>query len=387
MMNSTEKQYPELEKKADRIRTGCTQCGACQTPCTFLQKYGLPKHIIDTYDFSRPEHQTIAFECSLCGLCNAVCPEKLDLPGLLLAIRRRAVEEKGVDLSKYSTILGYEKRGISPLFSYYGLPTGCDTVFFPGCTLPGTRPEVTWQLFTYLQRFVPNLGIVMDCCAKPSHDLGRHHFATMIFEEMFRFLAISGVRKVLVACPNCHRMFRLYGNGVGLQTVYELIDVHGLPSDATAAGHMSVHDPCPLRMESDVHEAVRRILSRMGLSVMEMKHRREKTLCCGEGAGVGIAHPKLAKTWGAIRQNEAGAHRLVTYCAGCAGYLGRITPTIHIADLIFSPEESMNGGPKIASGPMTYLNRVRLKHRFKTNLKPAIQRVRPSLRGLLQKEG
>lgn len=386
-MNRAEQQYPDLEKNIHHIRSACTRCGACQTGCAFLQKYGLPGHIVDTLDFNRPDHQAIAYECSLCGLCSAVCPEQLDLPTLLLAVRRRAVNEKCIDLSKYRAILRYEKLGASPIFTYYGLPAGCDTVFFPGCTLPGTRPDTTWQLFEYMQHLVPNLGIVMDCCAKPSHDLGRQRHAGAMFEEMVRFLATNGIRKVLVACPNCHKMFQQYGNGMELQTVYELIDAHDLPAGAAAAGALTVHDPCPLRMEGQVHDAVRRIISKMGLSVKEMKHHRKRTMCCGEGGSVGCVCPDLADAWGASRRQEAGARRMVTYCAGCAGYLGRVTTTVHIVDLIFSPEKSMNGGPKVASSPMTYLNRIRLKRRFKTTLKPAIQRVRPSLHSLQQKRG
>ena len=380
MINSTEKQKRDLQKRLHHIRSTCTQCGGCQTQCAFLQKYGLPGHIAETFDGAHAGHLAMAFECSLCGLCGAVCPEKLDLSELFLIARCMAVETKQIDLSKYGSIMRYEKRGTSPLFSYYGLPAGCDTVFFPGCTLPGTRPDTTWQLFEYMQQIVPNLGIVLDCCAKPSHDLGRQRYATAIFDEMNRFLESNGIRKVIVACPNCHKMFRQYGDGMALQTVYELIDEHGIPKGTTAEGELTVHDPCPMRMESDTHDAVRRILGRMGLSIREMKHRRKRTLCCGEGGSVGFVYPRLAKVWGKIRRRETGHQKMVTYCAGCAGYLGRIAPTVHIADLIFSPEQSMNGGPKVASSPMTYFNRLKLKHRFKSILKPAVQRVRPSLR-------
>jgi Fe-S oxidoreductase len=382
--NRNANRYPDIEKCIEGIQSRCTRCCVCQTQCAFLRKYGSPGHIIDTWDFGRPDHQAIAYECSLCGLCGAVCPENIDVSALFLAIRRRAVEEGNIDLSKYRTILGYEKRGTSSLFSYYGLPTGCDTVFFPGCTLPGTRPETTWQLFEYMQRHIPGLGIVMDCCTKPSHDLGRQRYAVAVFEEMCRFLTTNGVRSVLVACPNCHKMFRQYGGDLAVQTVYELMDAHGLPSGASAAGELSVHDPCPLRMETDVQDAVRRILSRMGISVLEMKHRRKRTLCCGEGGSVAFTNPDLAKAWGAVRQREAEGMRLATYCAGCSGYLGRVTTTLHVADLIFDPEASMNGGPRVSSSPMTYFNRIRLKRRFKSTLKPATERVRPSLRGLLR---
>ena len=367
---------PELRQAVDLIHTGCTDCGACKTQCAFLQDYGTPREILQRFDFSSPKNHKLAYECSLCNLCGAVCPEKLEPGDLFLAVRREAADQANKDLSPYRAILGYEKRGTSSLFSYYALPEGCDTVFFPGCTLPGTRPETTWQLFAHLQGSFPYMGIVLDCCTKPSHDLGRQaHFDSM-FGEMAHYLVASGIRKVLVACPNCYKIFKQYGNGLEVQTVYEVLSAGDLPDGASGTGELVVHDPCPLRGETDIQDAVRSILSRMGLQVSEMKHRRQRTLCCGEGGSVGFVRRELARKWGRIRKMEAKDRTLVTYCAGCAGFLNRQVPTVHIVDVLFAPHKTLNGGVRVAGSPFTYINRLKLKRRFKRTLAPAIQRVR-----------
>jgi len=104
-------------------------------------------------------------------------------------------------------ILGYEKRGTSKRYSYYAFPENCSTVLFPGCALPGTRPDKVKSLFAHLQKTIPNLGIVFDCCTKPSHDLGRDiHFQAM-FNELQNYLLQNGIKNILVACPNCYRVF------------------------------------------------------------------------------------------------------------------------------------------------------------------------------------
>jgi uncharacterized membrane protein YdjX (TVP38/TMEM64 family)/Fe-S oxidoreductase len=370
-----------LQAQVAKIRSECTECGACRTQCAFLQKHGLPKTIAGARDFSRPGDQAMAHECSLCRLCTAVCPEKLAPGELFLAVRREAMAAGHTDLSSYGAILGYEKRGSSPLFSYYALPAGCDTIFFPGCTLPGTRPETTWQLFQHLQGTIPNLGIVLDCCTKPSHDLGRQRHFEAMFGEMHAYLTTHGVRKVLVACPNCHKIFQQYGRGLTVQTVYEHLAGHDLPEGAARVtgeqrAEWTVHDPCPLRGERGAQEAVRKLLGGMGITVSEMKHSRQRTLCCGEGGSVGFIQSDLAKGWGQRRKEEANGRRVVTYCAGCTGILSRVTPTVHVTDLLFNPEQSLNGGPKVSTAPWTYLNRIRLKKRFKETLRPAVSRVR-----------
>ena len=114
------------------VQSGCTECGACVTQCAFLQEYGTPKAILEALDSGGFNERSPAFECSLCHLCSAVCPEHLEPGKMFHALRRQAVASETVDLKPFRTILGYEKRGGSRLFSYYGLPRGCDTVFFPG---------------------------------------------------------------------------------------------------------------------------------------------------------------------------------------------------------------------------------------------------------------
>lgn len=136
-----------------------------------------------------------------------------------------------------------------------------------------------------------------------------------------------------------------------------------------------MHDPCPLREETAVQDSIRLILTRMGLSLSEMRHHGKLTVCCGEGGSAGFARQVLAKKWGQIRRDEADGRKIVTYCAGCAGFLDRITPTLHIADVLFSTDKAINGGLQVAKSPFTYINRLKLKHRFKKALEPAGQHV------------
>jgi Fe-S oxidoreductase len=368
---------PSLQPYLRDIRDRCTECGACVKACAFLSHYGTPKAIASGFDFSLPRHQAIACECSLCSLCSAVCPEKLDPFRLFLEIRRQHVDDGHFEESTYRTILGYEKRGTSPLFSWYGLPEGCDTVFFPGCSLPGTRPEVTLRMFQDLQKAVPAIGIVLDCCTKPSHDLGRQAHFESVFGEMTGYLSGQGVKRVLVACPNCFKIFRHHGNGIAVQTVYEFIHANGFKAGSKNGGiEVGVHDPCALRNEAPVHRAVRGLLAEMGLTITELKHRGRLTVCCGEGGMAGFVKPEFAKAWGAIRQREAAGRPMVAYCAGCTGFLNRVAPTIHIADLLYRPEAALNGKLKVAWAPFTYWNRLMLKRRLKQELKPKTSRVR-----------
>lgn len=277
-----------------------------------------------------------------------------------MELRRYHVESGSFNATPYRSLIWYETLGGSRLFSWYGLPDRCDTVFFPGCSLSGTRPAVTWEVYQQLSRFVPSLGIILACCAKPSHDLGRMDHFQSVFGELLRWLMARGVKTVLTACPSCTKIFHEYGKGLSVQTVYEVLHRQGGVKIGTAGrnGEVSVHDPCQLRNYPEVQSAVRSLLLDLGYTVVEVRHRGKKTLCCGEGGAVGRIDPGLSREWTEILRHESKGRAIVTYCAGCTGSLGRVIPTFHILDLLFSTDAALDGEISVSRGLMTYVNRL-----------------------------
>ncbi len=349
----------------------CIECNLCLKECGFLQRYGNPKTIVQAFDPLRPD-RTPAFECSLCGLCTAVCPVGIDPAGVFLEMRREAVRNGGGGQSGYGVISRYEKRGTSKRYTWYALPEGCDTVFFPGCNLPGTRPQRVMQLYEWLRAGGPSLGIVLDCCMKASHDLGRQDVFLAMLDELKGWLSEHGVRTILVACPNCHAVFRKYGTGFAVKSVYEVLSHRELPRAGTRApGTMVIHDPCAVRFESSMQDAVRDLVSKLGPDVGKVAHQREKTLCCGQGGAVHFVAPELAGKWRSLRKEEAAGRKIVSYCGGCVDFLGAAAPAVHILDLVFDPETAISGKVKVSRSPFTYWNRIRLKARFKKMLATA----------------
>jgi len=369
-----------LEELLAAHRDRCTECRACVKPCAFLREYGTPKALASAYDPEDAAQLAMPFACSLCGLCTAVCPGGLDPSSLFLELRREAVRRGAGEFAEHKGLLGYERKGTSPRYSHYALPAGCDTVFFPGCTFSGTRAQRVREVFATLQGQVPNLGIVLDCCSKPSHDLGRQELFAKRFGELRRSLVDCGVRTVLVACPNCFKMFQRYGEGLEVRTVYEVLAAAPLPHEGVLEGLVTVHDPCVVRFEPEVQAAARRLLERTGLRVEEMRNAGRKTLCCGEGGAAGCVAPELAEAWKTRRAGQAEGRRVVTYCAGCAHQLARHTPTSHVLDLVFEPHAALAGKARVRKAPLTYLDRLGLKTHFRGALEAAATWERPAPR-------
>lgn len=377
-------EHNEDEPLVSVLAEQCKACKLCGKECAFLRKHGRPKDIALKWENSQGLPNSVPFECSLCGLCSTVCPVKLSPQAMFFEMRRQVVSNGREEFRCHGPILRYERWGRSPAFSLMALPPGCDTVFFPGCTLAGTRPKVVLRLFNLLQKTSPSLGVVLDCCSKPSHDLGRIEVFESAFAPLREALLHHGVRRVLVACTSCYDMFKRHGGGLTVETVYEaLLSTEGMAEPLSAKEKVTetvtVHDPCAVRFEPAIQDAVRTLLRLRGLTVEEMPHARDKTLCCGEGGSVPFVERELAGNWGELRREEAAGRRVITYCAGCDNLLGGLMPTSHVLDVYFSPHEALAGRIQAAKPPLTYWNRLRLKRILRKRLAKGVVLERPVL--------
>ncbi|PLY00708.1 MAG: (Fe-S)-binding protein [Desulfuromonas sp.] len=350
----------DLETLRNHIASTCIHCGRCERECAFLQRYGDPGHLAQKTQTNDPGHDHIPFSCSLCGLCSEVCPRDLEMAKMFLAMRRDIVDQGRGRYPGHRGLLNYERLGTSRWLSGSFLPPACETIYFPGCALTGSRPGITRRLITHLQRQIPNLGVVLNCCGKPSHDLGRQPEFANHFIPLKNELLQRGIRRVLVNCPNCHAVFRRYGAPLEVRTVYESLAAQPLPEATRLSGTVVVHDPCVMRHNQATQSAVRQLLDNLGEWIDPVKHSGRLTRCCGEGGAVHGVNPRLAESWAKRHAKEAHGEQLVTYCAGCAQHLDRHTPTSHILDLIFAPSTAL-GGIKTVKAPFSYLQRWLLK--------------------------
>lgn len=350
---------PELEQQLKTVSAGCIQCQTCVTECQFLQHYGDPKTLAENYNSGDERFLHLPFECSLCNLCTAVCPHGVEPAEMFLEMRRESFEKGQTDRPEHRALRSYEKKGTSKRFSWYALPEQCDTIFFPGCSLSGSRSETTLKVFEYLQREIPNIGIVLDCCTKPSHDLGDEAHFNAMFGEMKSYLLANGIKTILLACPNCDKVFRTHGKEFNVQTVYEVLaQLDNLPATKKLGTAVALHDPCTARFNFPAQNGVRKLLNRQKITVIDQPHSGVTTFCCGEGGAVNCVKSEFSDNWSNKRLSEATGHPIVSYCAGCTEILGKQTETSHILDLLFNDSDKKL---PVASSPLTYFKRLRLK--------------------------
>lgn len=276
--------YHELKSICSVQDKRCTRCNKCVLQCAFLKEYGTPGDIAIAVQNLPPGQWPNAYECSLCGLCGAVCPEAINPEELFLGMRRVREGNGELDLKPYGAVLKFEGRGNSEQYSLLRVPTGGDTILFPGCGMSATRSKTVRRLFEALQKELPQLGIGLGCCLKPSHDLGRVTFFEEQFGRLLDKLINTGVKRVITTCPNCQKVFAMYGGDIETVTAYEILEEIGYIPDKLSGGDVIVHDPCPQRYDRVSQDAVRSLAERASMKVISSVDQRDMTRCCGEGA-------------------------------------------------------------------------------------------------------
>ena len=356
---------------------GCTECGSCVRQCAFLRRYGNPSVLALRHQAGSLDPKVI-YSCCLCRLCDVHCPEALDISNMLWSMRCRLVEEGRGPLRQHRRILSYEKIGLTPRFQLTAIPEKSHTVFFPGCALAGTRPKQVQLLFKMLGKEIDHLGIVLNCCAKPSHDLGRTGFFNRTFKSQIEQLTEHGITTLITACPSCHQIFSRYAEGIEVKNIYQILASRTDVQKIDAGNEMCIHDPCSTRYDTKVHQGVRSIAENLGIMIGDMKHQRKRTLCCGEGGSACFVAPDITDQWAEHRAEQAAGRPVVTYCAGCVHFLSGKIRTIHLVDLILDAESALAGEAPVSRWPITYFNRLRLKTRLKRMLNKDKQQLHVS---------
>lgn len=311
----------------------CTSCGACIHPCDFLVRHGSPAYIAQKAD--RPETGISAFECSLCGECDARCPHQLKPSRLFLAMRQQAQQQGIVPNTRYTPWYRYEQLSRSVLFRRYHLPGQANTVFFPGCSFPGGHPDSVRGVYALLKQIDPSIGLVLDCCSKITHDLGNSSRFDQQFAQLLSRLKQKAITTIITACPGCTSIFHRYaGNEITVTNLYQFLASHRDTLPLHRLTHtVSVHDPCPSRFDRPQQQAIRTLLATIGCTISELPVSGRLTRCCGQGGMVGAVQPDTVTTE-AVKIHPGKDRLLVTSCGGCREALSTAGATVHLADLL-----------------------------------------------------
>jgi len=298
----------------------------------------------------------VLFHCTLCRSCAQQCGADQDPTQVARLVRREVVKALGGPPGDARTVVkstvNYRNPYQQPKAMRYRWAKGLglkdatkgkvDTLYYVGCTaamIPARAHFAlnTVELLRAAGEDFGTLGQKEICCGSTTYNLGEEDIFREIVAENVDMLNALGVERVLTSCSGCYSVMKneypkIKRRNFEVVHVVEyldsLISEGRLKPSKTVEMKVTYHDPCHLGRYSEIYDAPRRILEAIpGIELVEMPRSREKSWCCGAGAGVKTAYPDFAMWTGTERVNEAketGAEAIVTACPFCEGNLSDV---------------------------------------------------------------
>ena len=195
-------------------------------------------------------------------------------------------------------------------------------VYAPVCALLIYKPHLAQKVLAFLQAEQGDVAEHTMCCR---HDPG-----------------LEAGSVVVNTCAGCDRRYRGLYQGVSTVSLWEVLAAsRAFPFPDYRGAEMTVHDACPTRAEERVHEAVRALLGRMNVTVIEARRSGTKAVCCGDSS-FGIVSDERVLAQMRSRADEMPCDDVVVYCVSCvkAMHLGGRKPR-YLVDLLFGEETTI----------------------------------------------
>lgn len=89
--------------------------------------------------------------------------------------------------------------------------------------------------------------------------------------------------KVINVCPGCDKRYGKEFNGVSTISLWEIMNENSfIKYPDYNEKSMTIIDACPTRDEERVHNAIRDLLIKMNIRLVEPKNTRKESTCCGD---------------------------------------------------------------------------------------------------------
>jgi Fe-S oxidoreductase len=194
-----------------------------------------------------------------------------------------------------------------------------ERVYAPGCALMVYKPHLAESVLAHLTAHEDVSAQHLTCCR---HEPG-----------------LRAGTQVINTCAGCDRRYRGLYEGVSTVSLWEVLaESDTFPFPDYGGAEMSVHDACPTRTEARVHVAVRRLLERMNVRVVEPERTRGSAVCCGDDF-FGKMPVDQVKERMRLRAGSMPREDVVVYCVSCvkAMHIGGKRPR-YLVDLLFGEE-------------------------------------------------
>ncbi len=325
----------------------CNLCGECLHQCPVLQ-LPIEEAKLEFNNLIQGKKSKYAlYKCNTCFSCNLYCPQHANPYQLIL--------ERWNDL--------YKKRGAPPLYRFV-VPT-MDSNIWQLLNIFLSNQERRWIYkwmhyipkpedtpllignYTHLFPFIIGGSKLLDSF-KPIDRIDQWEGGAYLYQGGYLDVVqkISertkedfdswGVKNIAATLDAVEYIFKeVHPKEMGVEHSQHFINFNQWLLDKINSKEIgikysldlsvTVHDNCYSKTSEGIYwEPPREILNKCGCNIIEMKHNRKDSLCCGFGAGaswiknISIVFDIISDGMKKFKEaEETGAEALVSYCGGC----------------------------------------------------------------------
>ena len=253
------------------------------------------------------------WSCMQCNACVEICPVGIEQAPIINQLRRRLVEDGELDPNLQATLEvihksgnsfgeNRRKRGRWTEGLEFDVPDArkqaVDVLWFVGdyASFDPRSQRVTRSLARLLHAAGVNFGILYDGERNAGNDvrrIGEEGLFESLAEHNIAALAGCEFQRIVTTDPHSLNTLRQEYPDLGgswpvihhTELLLELIEAGVLPVAGRLSYRVTYHDPCHLGRFQGEYDAPRRILQRLGCTLVEMPRNRDNSFCCGAGGG------------------------------------------------------------------------------------------------------
>jgi hypothetical protein len=202
---------------------------------------------------------------------------------------------------------------------YFYCYTSMKKEFAPGCAFILYKPELVKKLHKILNENMGEMNLLNICC--------KNH------------PKLKPGTEVINVCPGCDRRYKQnyeYSSTISLWEVLAKSDFFPFPD--YNGKEMSIIDACPTRSQIGIHKAIRTLVDKMNINLIEPEKTGINSSCCGDSFW-GVFSIEKVKKQMIKRSSEMPVEDVVVYCVTCCKsiFIGGKKPH-YIIDLLFNEE-------------------------------------------------
>ncbi|MBW1696195.1 MAG: (Fe-S)-binding protein [Deltaproteobacteria bacterium] len=336
----------------------CNKCGFCLPSCPIYLvekkesaaprgRNAITRAIIEGRLELSPETEKSIFSCLGCGACKQVCLSSVETKELIFRDRKCQVSQglypkiadrvaAFIEEEHNITDDDNEERGEWQEL-IRGLPdrafekSHAEVVFFVGCVASffPMAQKIPVNMSRIMQRAEVDFSILGGeewCCGFPLIGAGMPDKMHGLKEHNLNKVKEVGAKAVVFTCPSCYHTWKHLYEANDIKLYHSSQFIHQLIKDERIRFNekkmtVTYHDPCDLGRNSGVYEEPRYVLQAIpGLTLIELPHNRQLSMCCGGGGNVEMVNPELSAKVAQMKIDEiksTGAEMVVSACQQC----------------------------------------------------------------------